>query len=127
MPFINNVHIILLAVVFAIMLGDIASGLVKCYLSKSEKSKDGNFKSSIMKRCGLKKILTILFIVGVDVILGIFEFSNISAAVYYYYIFVEAFSILENLSACGVPIPKFFRNFLETQQIEKGVEENEDN
>ena len=101
------------------MLGDIISGLCKCYLSKSEKSKDGNFKSSIMKKCGLKKALTLIFMLTIDVILSYFGYSKLVIGCYAYYYVVETFSVIENLNLCGVKIPKIFENFIKSKDDEE--------
>ena len=109
----NYIYLIILC---ALMIFDIITGIAKCYYGKSEKSFDGNFKSTIMKRCGLKKILTVLFMIGINLILAYFKQGQLVLACYVYYFIVEALSIFENLNACGIDVPKFIKNFIEDRK-----------
>lgn len=98
-----------------LMTADIIVGLIKAFLCKSEKSVSGGLNSASMFKGGLKKIL-IFFIIALATILDTIvvpDNTYIRCAVTGYYIANEGLSILENIGACGVPLPKIFYSILD--------------
>lgn len=98
-----------------LMAADIIVGLIKAFLCKSDKSVSGGLNSASMFKGGLKKIL-IFFIIALATILDTIvvpDNTYIRCAVTGYYIANEGLSILENIGACGVPLPKIFYSILD--------------
>lgn len=97
------------------MLIDIAVGLAKSILHRSDKSKRGGLSSASMFRGGIKK-LVILLIVALGALLDRVispEKTYIRSAVAAYYIANEGLSILENVAACGIPLPRILYSALD--------------
>ena len=106
----------LLISLLVLMLFDFITGIGKSIIGKSEKSQKGYLNSSVMWRGGLKKILT-LIIVAVATVLNILmipETALIRNMTVTYYISVEALSVIENATYCGLPIPKKLVEILAT-------------
>lgn len=108
-------------ILLALMLIDIFTGLIKSLWGASDKSSQGYLNSSVMWKGGAKKILTIS-IIEVATLIDLLIPSNepsIKAATITYYIAVESLSILENVSACGLPIPDKIKIFLDCLKTQK--------
>lgn len=95
-----------------LILFDILTGIGKSYLSKSEKSKTGNFQSDIMRKCGLKKIITFIFCIMCGIFFALHNMREFEIGIYTYYILAEAMSIFENLNKCGIKVPRFIKNLI---------------
>lgn len=98
-----------------LMLIDILVGLLKSILHRSDKSNSGGLSSASMFRGGIKK-LVILLIVALGTLLDQVispENAYIRSAVVAYYIANEGLSILENVAACGVPLPRILYSALD--------------
>ena len=96
---------------------DIITGLLKCYFHKSEKNKDGGtFKSSIMRKCGLQKLGVIGLMIVINVLSAYFSVPYLTEVCYTYYIATETLSVMENLQACGVPLPHAIVSFMKSKQ-----------
>lgn len=99
-----------LASLVFLMIADIIAGLIKSFLCKSDKSISGGLNSASMFKGGLKKLL-IFFLIALATVLDMIvtpENAYIRCAVTGYYIANEGLSIIENIGACGVPLPKIF-------------------
>ena len=97
------------------MATDIIVGIVRAFLGKSDKSKNGGISAQSMFRGGIRKILIFLMIaLGtlLDEIIAPSE-AYIRSAVVCYYAANEMVSILENIGACGIPLPKIFNKVLD--------------
>lgn len=91
-----------------VMILDVITGLLKAILLRSEKSSKGGLSSSSMFKGGLKKIC-IMLMVALGTLLDSIITPNdvfIRIMIVSYYIANESLSILENIGACGVPLPK---------------------
>ena len=96
---------------YAVMLGivaDFATGIVKGYKADGEiiskKLRDGGFK-----KAGI--VFVVIMAYGLSMLFGdrsYIIFNSVQA----YYVYTELVSILENLAAVGVPLPKVLRNIL---------------
>ncbi len=104
-----------LMTLFFFMIVDIVVGIAKAVLCKSDKSASGGLNSQVMFRGGIKKILIFILIAIGTALDEIVEPGNtyIRSAVASYYIANEMLSILENVGACGVPLPKVLYNVLD--------------
>lgn len=107
----------LLVALFVVIVLDYMTGLLKAGIKK-ELSSEVGFK-------GILKKMLILLVVAlahlIDNCVGSGEtWRNIAIV---FYISNEGISILENAVACGLPVPKKFREILE--QLENGTEEKE--
>ena len=96
-----------LIILIAVMTVDYVSGLCKAFVSGTLSSKTG-IKGIVKKLC---YFLAVLAGAGVDFIAfenGDFVVSSpVSCLVAFWLILNELISILENLSAIGVPLPEF--------------------
>ena len=104
-----------LASLIFFMCTDIVVGLIKSFLCKSDKSKSGCLSSKSMFRGGIKKMLILVMLAIGTLLDGIISPNDtyIRSVVAGYYIANEALSVLENIGACGVPLPKFLFNVLD--------------
>lgn len=104
-----------LASLIFLICTDIVVGLIKSFLCKSDKSKSGGLNSKHMFRGGIKKMLILVMIAIGTMLDGIIapDETYIRSVVAGYYIANESLSILENIGACGVPLPKFLFNVLD--------------
>lgn len=98
---------------FAIKVSDFLLGLLKTW-------KNGNYKSSKM-RDGIVRwiaeLVAIVFVITIDMILGLnFYLCSFTLALF---IYKEIGSILENLSECGVELPKVVSDRLEIFNVNK--------
>lgn len=105
-----------LATLIVFMALDIITGIFKGLMNKSEKTKGGGLDSKIMFNGGLKKLL-VFVIIAVATALDHIIVGNgetIRSVAIGYYIASEGLSVLENASACGIPLPAPIKNALET-------------
>ena len=94
---------------------DIATGLCKCFMCKSEKTDRGGFSSREMWMGGLRKML--MFSVIMLAVLADYMIFNNSQVLrdiaIFYYLAAEALSVLENISMCGVEYPSQIQKIFE--------------
>jgi toxin secretion/phage lysis holin len=93
---------------FTVIILDIITGIIKASLNYSDKSQNGGLNSSSMFKGGVKKI-SILIMVALGTVLDDIIAPNevfIRIMITSYYIANESLSILENINACGVSLPK---------------------
>ena len=105
-----------LASLFTVMVIDIITGIVKAVLVRSDKSQSGGLSSVSMFRGGIKKI-SIILMVALGTVLDRIISPNelfIRVMIVTYYIANESLSILENVGACGVPLPKALYGILDS-------------
>ena len=105
-----------LAALITVIILDILTGIIKAILMRSNKSESGGLSSSSMFRGGIKKLF-ILHMVALGTVLdSIISPDNvfIRIMVVSYYIANESLSILENVGACGVPLPKVLYKILDS-------------
>ena len=96
---------------YALLIGivsDFATGIFKGYKADgeiiSQKLRDGGFK-----KAGI--VFVVIMAYGLSMLFGDTShiiFNGVQA----YYVYTELVSILENLAAVGVPLPKVLRNIL---------------
>lgn len=96
---------------YALLIGivsDFATGIFKGYKADgeiiSQKLRDGGFK-----KAGI--VFVVIMAYGLSMLFGDTShiiFNSVQA----YYVYTELVSILENLAAVGVPLPKMLRNIL---------------
>lgn len=96
---------------YALLIGivsDFATGIFKGYKADGEiiskKLRDGGFK-----KAGI--VFVVIMAYGLSMLFGDTShiiFNSVQA----YYVYTELVSILENLAAVGVPLPKVLRNIL---------------
>ena len=98
-----------LATLLTVMSLDILTGILTAILMRSNKSESGGLNSVSMFRGGIKKIFILLMVALGTVLESIISPDNvfIRVMVVNYYIANESLSILENIGACGLPLPKF--------------------
>lgn len=99
-----------------LIVSDVIVGMIKAMLCKSDKSPSGGLSSASMFRGGVKKILILIMIALATLLDSVIipEDSYIRSAVAAYYIANEALSVIENIGACGVPLPKFLYKILDS-------------
>ena len=110
-----------LVILIAVMTVDYVSGLCKAYVSNTLSSKTG-IKGIVKKLC---YFLAVLAGAGVDFVAfesgGYSVASPVACLVAFWLIVNELISILENLSAIGVPLPEFLIKLTE-KLLQKGGE-----
>jgi len=99
-----------------VIILDIVTGIIKAIFMKSNKSISGGLSSSSMFRGGIKKIFILMMVALGTVLDSIISPDNvfIRVMVVSYYIANESLSILENVGACGLPLPKMLYRILDT-------------
>lgn len=99
-----------------LIVSDVIVGMIKALLCKSDKSQSGGLSSASMFSGGVKKILILIMIALATLLDSVIipEDSYIRSAVAAYYIANEALSVIENIGACGVPLPKFLYKILDS-------------
>lgn len=105
-----------LMALITVMILDILTGLIKAILMRSNKSESGGLSSASMFHGGIKKVF-ILLMVALGTVLDTIispEDVFIRIMVVSYYIANESLSILENVGACGVPLPKVLYKILDS-------------
>ena len=123
MEHIFKINYIALIIITILIIADIVTGLIKCYVGKSEKTEDGKFKSSIMRVCGIKKIAVLIFVVCINILTNYFNVDYLGNICYIYYIATEGLSVCESLNEIGIPGPGLISNLL--KQKKKEGEEND--
>lgn len=98
-----------------LMVLDVMTGLAKAIMGVSEKTKKGFLDSTIMWQGGIKKLLTLIVICVATIINQLISPDSMAIRTFTisYYIATEALSVLENVSACGLPLPKHLTHVLE--------------
>ena len=105
---------------------DILTGIVKAILMRSNKSESGGLSSVSMFRGGMKKLSILLMVALGTVLDSIISPDNvfIRVMVVSYYIANESLSILENMGACGLPLPKALYHILDSLKNTSDHREN---
>lgn len=105
-----------LAALITVIILDILTGIIKAILMHSNKSESGGLSSSSMFRGGIKKLFILLMVALGTVLDSIISPDNvfIRIMVVSYYIANESLSILENVGACGIPLPKVLYKILDS-------------
>lgn len=115
--FATNYWVILLPCIF--MAADIVAGLLKAFYSESFES--SKMRKGLMHKAGELIILLLFEVAQIALCLP----SYISTFIALYIVFMESYSICENLGAIGVPIPSFVKKTLKqtTDDMDKGKSE----
>ena len=95
---------------------DILTGVVKALLLKSNKTQSGGLSSKPMFEEKKKKIFILSLVALATVLDSIIspDDTYIRIMVVSYYIANESLSILENIGACGIPLPQFLYNIVDS-------------
>lgn len=118
--FATNYWVVLLPCIF--MAADIVAGLLKAFYSENFES--SKMRKGLMHKAGELIILLLFEVAQVALCLP----SYISTFIALYIVFMEAYSICENLGAIGVPIPSFVKKTLKqtADEMDEGkTNENE--
>lgn len=91
---------------------DYISGLIKAYNTKTLSSRVG-FRG-LLKKLGI--LILVMVAVLVDRVTG--NSGAIRTVIIYYFVANEGLSIIENLGAAGIPIPKFLKKALKALKKE---------
>ena len=91
---------------------DYISGLIKAYNTKTLSSRIG-FRG-LLKKLGI--LIVVMVAVLVDRVTG--NSGAIRTVIIYYFVANEGLSIIENLGAAGIPIPKFLKKALKALKKE---------
>lgn len=91
---------------------DYVSGLIKAYNTKTLSSRIG-FRG-LLKKLGI--LILVMVAVLVDRVTG--NSGAIRTVIVYYFVANEGLSIIENLGAAGIPIPKFLKKALKALKKE---------
>ena len=103
-----------------VMVIDIITGIIKAVLMRSNKSQSGGLSFVSMFKGGVKKV-TISLLVALGTVLDNIitpDEAFIRIMIVSYYIANESLSILENIGACGVPLPKALYKILDSLKNE---------
>lgn len=97
-----------LASMVILMVADVVVGIIKVVMYCSDKKESGGLSFKRIFLSGLKKILVLILIALGALLDQIVSPENqyIRSTVAAYYIANEIFSILENVAACGIPLPQ---------------------
>lgn len=100
---------------------DILTGIIKSLLMKSNKTLSGGLNSKSMFEGGIKRIFGLLLVALATVLDTIIspDDTYIRVMVVSYYIANESLSILENIGACGIPLPQFLYSILDSLKNDK--------
>lgn len=100
---------------------DILTGVIKSLLMKSNKTLSGGLNSKSMFEGGIKRIFGLLLVALATVLDTIIspDDTYIRVMVVSYYIANESLSILENIGACGIPLPQFLYSILDSLKNDK--------
>ena len=95
---------------------------MKSILMHSNKSESGGLNSVSMFHGGVKKVFILLMVALGSVLDTIISPDDvfIRIMVVSYYIANESLSILENIGACGVPLPKVLYRILDQMKNKDG-------
>ncbi len=104
----------LISLITVIIL-DVLTGVIRAILMHSNKSDSGGLSSKIMFQGGVKKLFILMMVALGTVLDSIISPDNvfIRVMVVSYYIANESLSILENVGACGLPLPKILYQILD--------------
>lgn len=104
-----------LAALITVICLDVITGIMKSILMHSNKSESGGLNSVSMFHGGVKKVFILLMVALGSVLDTIISPDDvfIRIMVVSYYIANESLSILENIGACGVPLPKVLYRILD--------------
>lgn len=91
---------------------DYVSGLIKAYNTKTLSSRIG--LRGLLKKLGI--LILVMVAVVVDRVTG--NSGAIRTVIIYYFVANEGLSIIENLGAAGIPIPKFLKKALKALKKE---------
>lgn len=91
---------------------DYVSGLIKAYNTKTLSSRIG--LRGLLKKLGI--LILVMVAVLVDRVTG--NSGAIRTVIIYYFVANEGLSIIENLGAAGIPIPKFLKKALKALKKE---------
>ena len=91
---------------------DYVSGLIKAYNTKTLSSRIG--LRGLLKKLGI--LILVMVAVVVDRVTG--NSGAIRTVIIYYFVANEGLSIIENLGAVGIPIPKFLKKALKALKKE---------
>ena len=107
-----------LTALLTVMVIDILTGILKAVLMRSNKSESEGLSSESMFRGGAKKVFILLMVALGAVLDSIISPDNvfIRIMVVSYYIANESLSILENIGACGLPLPKSLYKILDSHK-----------
>lgn len=98
--------------VLTILMGlDVLTGCWKAWIQCGFRSKD--FREGLMTKAGFFFVLILAF--QIDVMVGNTE-PVIRTIACVYYIGVEGTSLIENIGACGIPIPSVLKRHLKAFQ-----------
>ena len=88
---------------------------------KSNKTLSGGLNSKSMFEGGIKRIFGLLLVALATVLDTIIspDDTYIRVMVVSYYIANESLSILENIGACGIPLPQFLYSILDSLKNDK--------
>ena len=116
-------------ILLAVMTIDYITGIICGLMGKSQKTENGGVSSSAAFKGLLKKMLIILVVLmaalldkAVAIKAGV-EFEAVAGFTCLWFIASEGFSILENVAAMGVPVPKILLHALEIMKEKGGGEE----
>ena len=100
---------------------DILTGIIKSLLMKSNKTLSGGLNSKSMFEGAIKRIFGLLLVALAAVLDTIIspDATYIRVMVVSYYIANESLSILENIGACGIPLPQFLYSILDSLKNDK--------
>lgn len=105
-----------LAALLAVICIDVTTGIIKAILMRSNKSESGGLSSTSMFHGGVKKVFILLMVALGTVLDSIISPEDvfIRIMIVSYYIANESLSIIENIGACGVPLPKALYRILDS-------------
>ena len=113
-------------ILLAVMTIDYVTGIICGLMGRSAKTENGGVSSSAAFRGLLKKMLIILVVLlaalldkAVTLKAGI-EFEAVAGFTCLWFIASEGFSILENVTTMGVPVPKILLQALEIMKAKGG-------
>ncbi len=111
-----------LAALITVIFLDVITGIMKSILMHSNKSESGGLNSVSMFHGGVKKVFILLMVALGSVLDTIISPDDvfIRIMVVSYYIANESLSILENIGACGVPLPKVLYRILDQMKNKDG-------
>ena len=111
-----------LAALITVIFLDVITGIMKSILMHSNKSESGGLNSVSMFHGGVKKVFILLMVALGSVLDTIISPNDvfIRIMVVSYYIANESLSILENIGACGVPLPKVLYRILDQMKNKDG-------
>lgn len=107
-----------LLILLSLSVIDYFAGISKAFINKDLSSSQGY--KGIIKKLGIFVAVCVAYLI--DQIIGIDSTLRVMSV--YWFAFMEAISILENLQACGVVLPNFLIKRL--RQVKDSFEDNQD-